>query len=371
MQITRAEVIPVELSLHHAVRMARYPEIKNISTVFIRLETRQGQSAWGCAVAHPDLTGETPEHLLKACQACAAMAPDLHPTNLEYSLNELTRAAEGSTGAMCAFDLAFHDLLGLASGLPMYRLLGGYRSSIPTSVTIPLGSVEEGVALAEEKARAGFRILKIKGGIDPGEDIRRVQAIHRAFPTLKLQLDADGGYSVESAIEVARTLQNIVEMIEQPTPPDDLEGLREVTEDMDRIQSPVWIIADQSAANSALALQIAARRMAHGICVKVAHCGGLRCAKQVDSIARAAHTPHLPFRQTDLIIATVVSCVIEPALLISAGLSLALSSPNVRFCDLDGFLELEQDPSQPTFKLEQGWLSASDVPGLGCLVNLD
>jgi len=65
-----------------------------------------------------------------------------------------------------------------------------------------------------------------------------------------------------------------------------------------------------------------------------------------------------------------VSCVVEPALLISAGLSFALSSPNVRYGDLDGHLFLAEDPSQPGFRLQDGWLIAADVPGLGYTVNL-
>jgi L-alanine-DL-glutamate epimerase-like enolase superfamily enzyme len=90
----------------------------------------------------------------------------------------------------------------------------------------------------------------------------------------------------------------------------------------------------------------------------MATCGGLRCAGQIDAIARAAK------------MATMVSCVIEPALLIAAGLSFALSSPNVQYGDLDGHLELASDPSEAGFSLEDGWLTASEVPGLGCTVNL-
>jgi L-alanine-DL-glutamate epimerase-like enolase superfamily enzyme len=67
----------------------------------------------------------------------------------------------------------------------------------------------------------------------------------------------------------------------------------------------------------------------------------------------------------------MVSCLIEPALLATAGLSFALSSPNVRYGDLDGHLDLIDDPSTPGFHLEDGWLIASDLPGLGCIVNLD
>jgi hypothetical protein len=66
----------------------------------------------------------------------------------------------------------------------------------------------------------------------------------------------------------------------------------------------------------------------------------------------------------------MVSCLIEPALLISAGLSFALSSPNVAYGDLDGYLDLVNDPSEPGFKLEDGWLTASEQPGLGCRVKL-
>src|SRR5512133_44726 len=97
MQITHSEAHPVELSLREPVRMAGVPEIQHVTAVFVRMETRDGRNAWGCAVAHPDLTGETPEHALRACRQCAGVVPDLHPTNLEYSLAELAPYMKDST----------------------------------------------------------------------------------------------------------------------------------------------------------------------------------------------------------------------------------------------------------------------------------
>jgi L-alanine-DL-glutamate epimerase-like enolase superfamily enzyme len=180
-----------------------------------------------------------------------------------------------------------------------------------------------------------------------------VQAIHRALPEITLRLDPDGGYSVQQALDVARVLGDRVEMLEQPTPADDSEGLRQVTRN-----SPVPVLADQSVPDPATALELATHHNADGYSVKVACCGGLRSARQMDGIARAAG------------LIMMVSCVIEPALLIAAGLSFALSSPSVRYGDLDGHIDLLDDPTLPGFQLEQGWLLATDVPGLGCTVDL-
>ncbi len=353
MQITKAEVIPIELPLRKPVRAASVPEINHVTAIFVRLETRQGQSAWGCTVAQKDLTDEKPENVIRKCNECASLVPDLNPLNIEFSIAQLACLSKAPPTVLCAFDLAFHDLLGLAAGMPVYRILGGFRNRIQTSITIPLASLDESVEMAREYAALGFRMLKIKGGANPEEDIRRVQAIHQALPHHVLRLDADGGYSVQEALEVSRTLGNILEMLEQPTPANDLIALRQVKE-----YSPVPVLADQSVTDPSSALDLAAHQIVSGLSVKLVACGGLRNGRQMDAIARAAH------------LTTMVSCYIEPALLIAAGLSLALSSSNVRYGDLDGYLSLASDPSEGGFHLEDGWLIASDTPGLGSIVSI-
>lgn len=354
MQITRVEVIPVTLGLRVPYRSASHTAgLEQIHTVFIHVETREGRSAWGCAAFDTALTGETMEQVLRACRACADRARDLNPLNTELALAELAGLTEGTPSARCAFDVAFYDLLGLAAGLHLHRLLGGYRSQIQTSATVNLGSVKETVEQGQERARHGFRILKVKGGLDPEEDVLRIHALRRSLPGLVLRLDADQGYTVRQAIEVARVLQGEIEMLEQPAPAGDLDALEAVTRN-----SAVPILADESVSDPPSALAIASRRAAHGLSIKLASCGGLHCAHHVDAIARAAG------------LATMVGCINEPALLIAAGLGLALSSPNVRYADLDGHLDLQADPSRPGFILADGWLVARDVPGIGCTVEL-
>jgi len=354
MQITNVEVIPVDLRLRLPYRTAYHlEEVDSVTAVFVRVETQQGRNAWGCASFDPAITGETVESVTQACHACADRARDLNPLNTEHALSELAKLTEGTPSALCAFDLVFHDLLGLAADMPLHRLLGGYRRRIQTSITISVASVKESVELAQNRARQGFRIFKIKGGINPGQDVHRVRAIHDALPNVPLRLDAEQGYTVQQALDVARALDGKLEMLEQPTPADDLDALHDVSR-----RSPVPILADESVLQPPSALEVASRRAADGMSIKLAACGGLCCARQIDTIARTAQ------------MATMVSCVIEPALLIAAGLCFALSSPNVRYGDLDGHFDLIDDPTVPGFRLEKGWLIATDVPGLGCTVGL-
>jgi L-alanine-DL-glutamate epimerase-like enolase superfamily enzyme len=352
-QITNVQVTPVELSLRLPYRTAYHGEIDRVTVVFVQVTTRQGKVAWGCAAFDPAITGETLDDVVRACRACADRAHDLNPLNTEYALDELAQLTEQTPSALCAFDIAFHDLLGLAADMPLHRLLGGYRNRIQTSITIGIAALNETVRLARDRARQGFRILKVKGGLDPEEDVRRVRAVSDALPRLTLRLDADQGYTVQQALDVARALIGKLEMLEQPTPAADLEGLRQVTR-----HSPVPILADESVTGPASALEIANRRAADGVSVKLATCGGLRCARQVDTVARAAK------------MSTMVSCVNEPALLTAAGLCFALSSPNVHYGDLDGHFDLVGDPTVSGFLLQEGWLVATDSPGLGCTVDL-
>lgn len=356
MQITHVEVIPVEMPLQLPFRTAYHREdaVEHAEAVFVRIETRQGDVAWGCAAFDTALTGETLDSVMRACRACADRARDLNPLNTEYALAELGALTQNTPSALCAFDIAFHDLLGLASGQPLYRLLGGFRDRIQTSVSVSLGTVQETVEMARNRVRQGFRILKIKGGMDPEEDVRRARAVHDALPNCILRLDADGGYSTREALDVARALAGRLEMLEQPiSPAEGTEALRQLTK-----QSKTPILASQSVVGPASALDIASHRAAHGISIKLATCGGIACARRVDAIARAAQ------------MTTMVGSLSEPALLIAAGLAFALSSPAVRYGDLDGHFDLENDPTDARFVVEDGWLIATDVPGLGCAVNL-
>jgi L-alanine-DL-glutamate epimerase-like enolase superfamily enzyme len=356
MQITHIEVMPLILDIKVPIRtihnMSRNK--RQIGTVIVRIETRQGITAWGCAAFDPLITGENLDHVKSICQKCADRALDLNPLNLEYALSQLAPLTTDSPAALCAFDMAFHDLLCLAAGIPLYRLLGGYRDRIQTSITIGVEGVPETVAIARDRTRQGFRVIKIKGGYNTQEDVERIRAVSAALPQIQLRLDADGGYTVEQALHVARALKGKLEMLEQPTSPAaGLDALRVITD-----QSPIPILADQSAVGPQSALELATKHCVNGLSIKLAPCGGIRCAQQMDAIARAAH------------LTTMVGCIHSPALMIAAELAFALSSPAVKYGDLDGHFDIVNDPTHAGFVFEDGWLIVTDRPGLGCTMEL-
>ncbi len=350
MKITRVEAWRADLPLREPYRIA-YETIDRCETAFVRLVTDGRVTGVGCGTADPAMTGETTADTLSALEEIAGprlegedpLRPGLH-------LQRLREPLAGRPAARAAVDLALHDLLGRAAGLPLWRLLGGYRESMPTSITIGIVPADETVARAEALAARGFRCLKIKGGDDPDVDAERVLRVREAVgPGLELRFDANQGYTVEEAVRfVGRVRDARLELLEQPTPAGEPALLGRVTE---AVALPV--MADESLRSLLDAYRLAHGELADMLNVKLQKVGGLAEALRINAVARAAG------------LEAMVGCLDEPALGIAAGLAFALSAPNVQYADLDGHLELAEDPTAGAVLLEDGLLRPTDRPGLG------
>ena len=351
MRIKRGEAWLVEMRLAEPYEIA-YEKVESAVNVFLRVETGSGVCGYGCAAPDPNITGESPEDALKALRDTALpRLKGLDPLRPIQITERLKAPLLAFPSARAALDMALHDILGKAAGLPLWRLLGGFRSSFKTSVTIGIMDVTETAARARDFAGRGFKAIKIKGGLSCDEDIERVlRAREAAGPKIELRFDANQGYTAEETVRFVRAVRRArLELIEQPTPSGDLDQLDRATR-----HTAVPVMADESLLNLKDAFRLVRRGIADMVNIKLMKCGGITEALNINAIAKAGGYE------------AMVGCMDESALGIAAGLAFALCRPNVAYADLDGHLDLLVDPFKGAVVLKDGVLYPTGAPGLGC-----
>jgi D-galactarolactone cycloisomerase len=128
-------------------------------------------------------------------------------------------------------DCALWDIIGKATGQPVYKLLGGMRTKVQAYYSG--GFYRKDVPFewyAEEAQRAykqGYRAFKMKiGRLTLKQDAERVRLVREAIgPDCKLMVDVNSNYTVQEAIQMGKLLEpyNLFFM-EEPVSADDPEG---------------------------------------------------------------------------------------------------------------------------------------------------
>lgn len=257
----------------------------------------------------------------------------------------------GQRVAKAAVDIAAHDLIGRASGLPVSVLLGAAPRAVPSAWVVGLGEPEEVAAEAVDAAARGYRHVKVKGGLSVDRDVELISLLRqRLGDAVELCIDLNEGYSRAAASRALLRLRDAgLDLVEQPLPEWDLVGLADL-----RQRSGVPVMLDESVQSAPATFSAITGRAADVINIKILKLGGLHPARGVADLAKAAGLPVKIGTMPELGIATRAA----------AHLACACPADSVPG-DLVGPLMVDGDPFAGKAFTDDGCVRLDDTPGLG------
>ena len=350
MKITAVEYFRLDMPLVVPYTIA-YETVSKTTNIILKLTTNTGLTGWGCAAPDLEVTGEISEDVINNIEnVIVDQLKNQSPFHIAKYTHQLKTLCPNASSTIAMVDMALYDLKARKAQLPLYKLLGGYRSEISTSITIGILPLTETLKQADDYLKQGFSIIKLKGGLNLPDDIEKVLKLREQHGTeFLLRYDANQGYTPAEAIEfINKTKSANIEILEQPTDQKKEAHLGEVTKNIH-----VPVMADESIKTLKDVFRLASNDLIDMVNIKIMKVGGILESQHINSVAQSAGMK------------VMVGCIDECALGISAGLHFALSSPNIEYADLDGNLDLLGDPFTNLFDLKNGILTPSDAYGLG------
>lgn len=210
----------------------RMPLVSAFETSFGRIQSREciilevysdGLVGYGECAADRDPgysyeTTGTAWHVLAEFIVPAILGQDF---SSPAELHRLVDRVRGHFLAKAGLELALWDLFAKRQGCSLQMLLGGQRPQVEVGVSVGLqDSPQRLVEVVGDYLRQGYGRVKIK--IKPGRDLQDTQAVRNAFPGIRLQVDANSAYTLESAAGLKPLDALDLLLIEQPLAEDDL-----------------------------------------------------------------------------------------------------------------------------------------------------
>tara|TARA_R110002051_G_scaffold4683_1_gene25951 strand:- start:2263 stop:3273 length:1011 start_codon:yes stop_codon:yes gene_type:complete len=301
------------LPLKHTFSISR--ESHDFQDTMIASLTLNGQTGFGEATSNPyyKITIES------MMGEIGAISQEIE--KFEFTMPEIFHAFLVNKGlsnfAICALDLAAHDLYGKLLGKPLYEIWGTSIENYPiTNYTIGIASVDVMLAKMQEMP---WPIYKIKLGT--ADDVAIVRELRNHTDAI-FRIDANCAWTAQETIFNAPLLKELgVEFLEQPLKADDWSGMEEVMH-----HNVLPVMADESCIVESDVEKCALHFS--GINIKLTKCGGLTPALRMIKKGK------------DLGLKVMVGCMTESTVGISA---IAQLLPQLDYVDMDGALLLKSD----------------------------
>jgi L-alanine-DL-glutamate epimerase-like enolase superfamily enzyme len=358
MKITQIETIPFSIPFVKPVRFAS-GEVQVADHVLLRIHTDEGSVGTAEAPPRPYTYGETQSTIISVINDL--FAPQIHglsPLDREAIHARLERTVANPV-AKAAVDIALWDLIGLALGVSVTELLGGYTDRMRVSHMVGFATTAEMVDDAVRMRETfGVTTFKVKVGRRPvGLDIAACHALRAELgDEVELYVDGNRGWTAEESLRALRELADIgLTFAEELCPADDVLGRRWLVQ-----HSDIPIYGDESVPRPAdVAREILAGSVT-GVSIKTAR-SGFTSAQRIQHLCEGLGVPTVVGNQVDGQIGT----------LCGAAFGAAYEATSRRAGELSNFLDMQDDLLTEPLVIEDGVLRVRQGPGLGIDIDPD
>jgi L-alanine-DL-glutamate epimerase-like enolase superfamily enzyme len=288
MRIVRVECIPVTTPLIKPIVIAT-TNIDRIDQIVLKIHTDEGivgiaDSGDTSAFYHGEIQDSIAGIISTTIAPRILIGED--PTKIEKIVGMMDLLVRDNHHAKSMVDAALHDIKGKAFGVPVYQLLGGKTvEAIDLGFVLMAGPPEQLVSEAQKALSHGFKLIKLKMSPDLEGGLRGARAVREAIgPDARLMMDVNGMWNYDVALHALRRMEkeNVnLELIEQPLPYWDIEGMARLRQ---KVDTPIF--ADESARELQHLKEIIERRAADGLFIKVQKAGGLLKSQRWLTLAR-------------------------------------------------------------------------------------
>lgn len=354
MKITQVRLGRISVPLRTPFKTA-LRTVSSVEDVIVEIHTDCGRIGYGEAPPTGPITGDTTGAIIGAIQdhiSKAIIGRDVD--DFEDVLQAVQKSIVGNTSAKAAVDMALWDLYGQLYSIPVYKMMGGARKKITTDITISVNDPDTMVRDSLIALDRGYDCLKMKVGINPEMDVARLKAVRQAVGNdITIRIDANQAWNAKQAVKILNAMQEQglqIELVEQPVPAHDLEGMKYVTD-----RSFVPVLADESLYSPADAATILRMGAADLLNIKLMKCGGLYNALKICTMAEVYG------------VECMIGCMLEAKISVNAAVHLACAKKVITKVDLDGPVLCSEDPILGGAVFNEKDITVSDAPGLGIL----
>jgi L-alanine-DL-glutamate epimerase-like enolase superfamily enzyme len=325
-------------------------------SLVVRVDCDAGIAGWGEMA--PLGAFYDPAFAAGARAALAELAPTLigeDPAQLVALARRMDFRLKGHPYAKSAVDMACWDLLGKAVGLPLAELLGGrFGDKVALYRSVAQDAPEKMAKRALKYVGEGYRRIQVKVGLDPDEDIARIEAVHQAIgDDVVLFADANGGWTTHQARRFLQATRHLDYYMEQPCA--SYGECRALRGACDRP-----LVLDESIDSLAALVQAHADRVADAVTIKIARVGGVTRAKLIRDVA------------VELGIAVTVEDTGGAEIDTAAMIHLSLSTPEeLRLHTVDFHNWVTRANATGIPESRDGAIGMGDGPGLGVTPLID